>query len=201
MGNSDGMRMGSMVFNMLSNMGAQQTNAEHAKVMSEYTSANQAFQARQAEELGRLHQAKPLRSVESPEGVSHWGIHTEDKLEAPMAEAEASVPIPEVTISGNVLDTSVSDLSIEAKARAAEIQGLLKTQDFGYVAQADVMTVKPIVVASGSTVLCFWRQKAGTGQGRKIGPKIYLSPRNSITENDELIKAAYELYMSYGRYA
>jgi hypothetical protein len=212
MSNSDGMSMGSIVFNMLSNMGQIHTDKDHAKIVEEYTRSNQVYQASHAEELSRLSQARlspeacaswevpPMPTVESSEGISHWGIYLEDKSEAPMVVREAPLPLPEVPTTAIALTSVATNIDLEAKARAAGIQEHMRSQDFGYMAQEDVMTVKPIVVASGSTVLCFWREKAGSGQGRKIGPKLYLSPKNGLTENVDLLKVAYTLYRAYGKY-
>jgi hypothetical protein len=187
MSNSDGMSMGSIVFNMLNGLGNQEAREAAMNRLSDRI-VNQMHPEQALKEIVR--QTSP--TVEVSEGISHWGIHLDDKPEAPMVVTEAPVPLPEV-FTGTHID-------LEAKTRAAAIQEHIRSQDFGYMAQEDVMTAKPIAVASGSTVLCFWREKAGTGQGRKIGPKLYLSPKNGITENDELIKAAYELYRAYGKY-
>jgi hypothetical protein len=222
MSNSDGMRMGSIVFNMLNSLGNQEAREAAMNRLSDRV-VNQMCPEQVLKEVVR--QTSPTTveateivyntfeqdmlvasevlnkpTVESAEGISHWGIHLEDKPEAPIVVTEALVPLPEVPTTAITLTTITTNIDLEAKTRAVAIQDLMRLEDFGYMAQEDVMTVKPIVVASGSTVLCFWRQKAGTGQGRKIGPKLYLSPKNSITENDELIKAAYELYRAYGRY-
>jgi hypothetical protein len=191
--------MGSIVFNMLSSVSKHEPKKFSKSTIeeaAEHLALNKALLTRAIRSESPSSYVAGISSTGTTvaEGISHWGIHPESEPEAPMSVTEASVPLL-------VRELVESEAVTEAKARAAAFQEFLKTQDFGYMAQEDVMTVKPIVVASGTTVLCFWREKAGSGVGRKIGPKLYLSLKNGLAQNCDLLRVAYALYRSHGEYA
>jgi hypothetical protein len=201
MSSTDGMQMGSIVFNMLSSISKHEPRQLSKSTIEEAAERYENFKLLDKEvavEVLRAGHARPEGLKGSPfprpEGISHWGIHLEAEPEAPVPVVEASVPLL-------VRELVESEAVTEAKARAAAFQEFLKTQDFGYMAQEDVMTVKPIVVASGTTVLCFWREKGGSGAGRKIGPKLYLSSKNDTIQSLHMLEMAYKLYRSHGEYA